>query len=91
MRYLVAYLIIINLFAFFQMYFDKSAARRRRRRIPERRLFITAALGGSIGSLAGMYLFRHKTQHRSFCIGMPAILLVQLGAYLFYIFRIMPS
>ena len=68
---------------------DKSIARgnedrvrrgkKPRRRIPERTLFLLAALGGSPGVLAGMYAFRHKTKHRSFVWGIPAILAAQLA------------
>lgn len=68
---------------------DKSIARgnedrvqrgkKPRRRIPERTLFLLAALGGSPGVLAGMYLFRHKTKHKSFVFGVPLILAVQIA------------
>ena len=54
------------------------AGKRPRRRIPEKTLFLLAALLGSPGVLLGMYLFRHKTKHRSFVLGIPAILAVQL-------------
>ena len=55
-------------------------------RIPEKTLFLSAILGGSIGAIAGMQLFRHKTKHRTFVIGMPVILSVQilLAAAYFY-------
>ena len=53
-------------------------ARPMKRRISEKTLFVTAAIGGSIGAIAGMWIFRHKTQHRYFVYGMPAILLLQL-------------
>lgn len=59
----------------------KRAARGKqaRRRVPERTLFLIAALGGSVGVLAGMYLFRHKTRHLSFVLGVPGILAAQLA------------
>ncbi len=69
-----AYLLLINLDGFILMSSDKSRARRGKRRIPEATLFLVAVLGGSAGILAGMYSFRHKTQHDSFTIGMPLIL-----------------
>lgn len=69
-----AYLLVINLDGFILMGTDKSRARRGKRRIPEATLFLVAALGGSPGVLAGMYAFRHKTQHDSFTIGIPLIL-----------------
>lgn len=57
---------------------DKEKARRGRWRIPEATLMGVAALGGSIGSLAGMYAVRHKTRHRKFTLGIPLLLLAQL-------------
>ena len=71
-------LVLWNAATFLMMYIDKRKARRHRRRIPEATLFAAAALGGSLGIWAGMYAFRHKTLHRSFTWGIPAILLVQL-------------
>ena len=65
---------------------DKSKARKQKWRIRESTLFIVAALGGSIGSITGMYAFRHKTKHTSFVVGMPLILFIQIAvtAILFY-------
>lgn len=60
---------------------DKIKARKNLWRIPERVLFLTAILGGSLGSLLGMYAFRHKTKHFSFILGMPLIFAVQVVAY----------
>ncbi len=62
---------------------DKRKARRGLWRIPEVTLMIAAALGGSIGSLAGMYLFRHKTRHPKFTVGIPMILIAEITALLF--------
>ena len=59
------------------MLVDKWKAKKNRWRIRESTLLIVAALGGSIGSLAGMYLFRHKTQHLKFTLGIPLILAAQ--------------
>ena len=73
------YLIIINAAAFLLMLSDKLKARRGAWRIQERTLIATAALGGSIGALAGMYLFRHKTKHIKFTLGIPVILVVHVG------------
>lgn len=72
------YLIIINAAGFMLMLADKRKARRGAWRIPEATLIGTAALGGSIGVLAGMYLVRHKTRHLKFTLGVPFILIVQL-------------
>lgn len=76
MKYLYYYLFFINVLAFFLMGIDKRKAELGRWRIPERTLFLSAILGGGVGAIAGMQLFRHKTKHRSFTIGMPLILLL---------------
>ncbi len=71
------YLLAVNLVGFAAMGADKRRARRGKWRIPEARLFFYAALGGSVGSVAGMWVFRHKTRHWYFKYGMPLILLIQ--------------
>lgn len=73
------YLSVINLIAFAVYGWDKRCAGRQRRRVPERTLFLLAALGGSVGALLGMRMFHHKTRHNSFRFGIPAILIVQIG------------
>ena len=75
---IIVYLIIINLITFTTMGVDKSKARKRSWRIPESTLFVLALIGGSIGSIVGMHLFRHKTKHWYFLYGMPAILIIQI-------------
>ena len=75
---LICYVIVSNLIGFLLMGIDKLKAKRRRYRIPERTLFLSAIFGGSIGVLIGMHLFRHKTLHRSFVLGIPLILILQL-------------
>lgn len=75
---LVCYLLIINIIGIAIMGIDKSKAKRHAWRIPEKVLFLVSLLGGSIGTWAGMYLFRHKTKHWYFVIGMPAILIIQI-------------
>ena len=77
------WLIAINLAGFLAMGADKRRAARHQWRIPERTLFLLALLGGSAGSWAGMYAFRHKTRHWYFVVGMPLILVLQAGAALF--------
>ncbi|MBE6941875.1 MAG: DUF1294 domain-containing protein [Ruminococcaceae bacterium] len=87
MTVLYAYLIIINAAGFLFMLTDKRRAQRNLWRIPERTLIAVALLGGSLGALLGMKLFRHKTKHDKFRIGIPIILSVQiLFAVLIYIF-----
>ena len=85
MKLLAIYLLIINAVGFALMLIDKQKARRGRWRIPEATLMGVAAIGGSVGSLLGMYTFRHKTRHIKFTLGIPLILAVQLAAlaYLF--------
>ncbi len=80
---IVGYFVITNIAGFLLMGIDKWKARRGAFRIPESTLFIIALIGGSIGTIAGMYLFRHKTRHWYFVYGMPAILLLQIAAYFF--------
>ena len=81
---ILLYLLIINAISFLLMLADKQKARKNLWRIPERTLFTAALFGGSVGSILGMYLFRHKTKHWYFVLGMPAILLAQIGL-VFYI------
>lgn len=82
MNYLLLWLGIINMAGFFAMFLDKRRAAAHRWRISEKTLFAAALLGGSIGCLAGMYLFRHKTRHLAFVLGIPLILLFQITAAL---------
>ena len=74
------YLLAVNLIAFILMWRDKRLAKKENaRRIPEKTLFLWALLGGSVGAIAGMYRFRHKTKHWYFVVGMPAILILQIA------------
>lgn len=79
----IYYLISINALAFLLMLADKRKAQKNRWRIPEFILMLMAALGGSVGILLGMNLIRHKTQHRKFTVGVPAILALQIVLVLF--------
>ena len=74
MKLLSFYLLIINALGFLLMLVDKWKARKNRWRVRESTLLLIAALGGSVGSLLGMYLFRHKTLHLKFTLGIPLIL-----------------
>ena len=85
MRDLIIYLIGINVVTFFIYGVDKWKARREKWRIPEDTLIWLAIAGGSIGALLGMYLFRHKTQHKKFNLGIPAIILVQAVIVYFFL------
>lgn len=79
MKYFLIYLVLINALAFLLMLIDKQKARKQKWRISEATLITVAAIGGSIGALLGMYTFRHKTLHKKFTIGIPAILILQLA------------
>ena len=75
---MIYYLIFINIVGILSMYLDKYFAKNNMYRISEKNLFIIATLGGSIGSIIGMYKFRHKTKHKQFTIGLPLILFIQV-------------
>ena len=80
---LLLYLFLINLITFLTFGLDKWKAKRKEkkasvRRVPEKTLFTLSAFGGSIGALWGMKVFRHKTLHKSFRFGIPAILVLQI-------------
>ena len=75
---IVIYLIVINIIGFFAMGIDKWKAKNNAWRIPENTLFAITALGGGIGTIAGMYTFRHKTKKTKFTIGLPAILILEI-------------
>ena len=76
---LTIYLVCINLASFAVMGADKRRARREAWRIRERTLFLLAIVGGSVGAIAGMYAFHHKTRHRKFTWGVPALSLLWLA------------
>lgn len=77
-KIIIIYAVIINITGLFSMLIDKRRAIKNKWRIPEKTLFLIAVIGGSVGSIAGMRLFRHKTKHWYFAYGMPAILIVQI-------------
>lgn len=75
---LIGYLLLVNLWAFALMGFDKYRAKKKgARRLRERTLFLSALLGGGLGAFLGMWTFRHKTKHWYFVIGIPLILLAE--------------
>lgn len=79
---LTAYMIFVNVFAFFLCLADKVKAFKGAWRIPEKTLLGISIIGGSVGMLLGMLLFRHKTKHASFMIGVPFIIAVQVAIVL---------
>lgn len=80
---LVIYLLVVNIVGFAMMGIDKRKAIKGAWRIPEASLFLAAIIGGSMGSILGMEIFRHKTRHWYFKYGMPAILILQIGIAFF--------
>lgn len=80
MKPFILYLLIVNALGFLLMLADKHKARKNLWRIPEAALFGVAIMGGSVGSLLGMYAVRHKTRHLTFTLGIPAILGIQVAA-----------
>ena len=83
--YFIIYLIVINLIGIFIMYIDKRRAMYGRWRIPEKTLIIIALLGGSIGCMVGMKLFRHKTQKIKFVLGYPTILIAETVIIIYFL------
>lgn len=82
---IIIYFIIINIIGFLIMYIDKQKAKKGKWRIPEKTLFIVTALGGGIGTIVGMYTFRHKTQKIAFVIGFPLITILEIVCIIYFI------
>ncbi|MCI9619988.1 MAG: DUF1294 domain-containing protein [Dorea sp.] len=74
------YLAVINAVGFGIFGYDKWCAVHRQWRVPEKTLIAAALLGGSVGAYAGMKVFRHKTRHPKFSVGLPVILAAQCAA-----------
>ena len=87
MNLLQVYLLEINLVALILCAIDKVRAKAGKWRVPEGTLMLSAALGGAAGLLLGMLLLRHKTQHKKFTLGVPAILVGQLALVYFLGYR----
>ena len=81
------YLVIINLIGFLSMYIDKKKAQNGKWRTPEKTLLTIALFGGSIGSLIGMYKFRHKTTKARFWLGIPTMLVLQICLVIYIIVK----
>ena len=77
---IVIALAVLNAISFSLMGYDKQCAKKKKQRVPERTLFLSAALLGALGGCLGMFLFRHKTRHWYFRVFFPLMLLVQAGA-----------
>ena len=85
-RNFIIYLVVINIIGFLIMFIDKQKAKKGAWRIPEKALFIVTALGGGIGTIAGMYTFRHKTQKLQFVVGLPFITILEIILIIYWFF-----
>lgn len=85
LKYILLYFLIANFVGFFAMGIDKFKAQRGYWRIPEGTLIMITALGGGIGTLIGMYTFRHKTKKLKFTVGIPTILIAEIIIIIFII------
>ena len=85
--YCALYLLLVKLIAFVLYGVDKRRARQGRWRISESTLLGIALLGGAIGAMVGMKVFRHKTKHKRFSLGLPAIFVLQMALVLYISLR----
>ena len=84
---IIIYLLCINLIGLLVMYIDKKKAKYGKWRISEKTLLIVALLGGSIGTIIGMYWFRHKTQKIKFTLGFPTILISEIIIITYFLIK----
>ena len=80
----IIYLVAINTIGFLAMWIDKRKAQKGKWRIQEKTLFLITVLGGGIGTIAGMYKFRHKTKKLAFTVGLPAILILEIITVIYF-------
>ncbi|WP_195600022.1 DUF1294 domain-containing protein [Longibaculum muris] len=85
MKLLLIYLVIMNVIGFIMMAVDKYKAKHHAWRINEKSFFLISLIGGSLGTIMGMYTFHHKTKHWYFVYGLPIILLGQVGLWILYL------
>ena len=78
-HYFLIYLIIVNVIAFFIAAIDKYLAKKKLKRVSEKSLFTIALIGGALCMYISMRTFRHKTRHKSFMIGLPCIIILQIA------------
>ncbi len=86
--YLVLYILVINTIGFMMTVLDKYYAKKHRWRIAEKSFFVIAMMGGAAGVVAGMKIFRHKTLHKSFAVGMPLLFIINLGCLFIFIYTL---
>lgn len=80
---IIAYIIVVNIFTIILMRIDKQKAVKNQFRIPERTFFLLSILGGAVGTYIGMKVYRHKTKHRKFTIGIPILIIWNLAAFVY--------
>ena len=78
------YIILINIIGCFIMLIDKKKAENGKWRIQEKTIFMVTILGGGIGTILGMYIFRHKTKKLQFTIGLPVITILEIIGFVYY-------
>ena len=83
---IILYVLIINIIGFLVMGLDKFKAKKGYWRTPEKTIFVITLLGGGIGTVAGMYTFRHKTKKLAFTIGLPTILISEIVLIIYFMF-----
>ena len=89
-KYILIYFAVVSLITVIVTVYDKKAAKNfPKNRVPEKVLFILAFLGGSVAELFTMLKIRHKTKHKSFMIGLPAIIIIQVAVAGFLVYRYM--
>lgn len=86
LKNLIIYLLVINIIGFLAMGIDKFKAKKGYWRIPEGTLMTICLIGGGIGTIAGMYTFRHKTKKLKFTVGMPTILIAEIALVIYLLF-----
>lgn len=86
LKYVLYYLLLINLFSLSLCWYDKRAAIRQKWRIKESTLLLSAALGGSVGFYVGMKAFRHKTKHLKFTVLVPLLIALQSAGLIWFFF-----
>lgn len=87
LKYVILYVILINAFGLTIMALDKFKAEKGFWRVPEKTLFIVTLLGGGIGTITGMYVFRHKTKKLKFTIGFPTILISEIAIIIYLLYK----
>lgn len=86
-KYVILYFVILNIIGFGIMALDKFKAQKGYWRTPEKTLFTVTLLGGGFGTIAGMYVFRHKTKKLKFTIGFPTILISEIALVIYLLYK----